>query len=592
MIHGLSSLLSTPWIAASYAVIVSLFAFIAIGGVGAWFPSQDKLNAWGLGLACQGFCVGTLGLAGVPLKILAGALLLAGLLGLPRLAKLPWDAANSASITRPDKSWSMFAFILIGALLVSRFLFALYPQLQSDPLAYHVTSAKVWATQGTLTSIPWLPWALQGGIFEYYYTLLAMAIQDPLTLLLACQASHVLFGSCLVAVIVFSVARLIGLSINTAMLVVLAAILFPIDSLMMIRAKNDGVTLLFSILALRALLQGNIPMVGVFTGSAIATKWSALFFALPFLVMVSVQQFKKKNHRDTLLTLSTLALLIILTSAPIALRNWLWTDNPMFPSMGRLFSSPLLTPSLIAEIDRFTSAGTWYEGLFQKASWYIWSVPAVFLALATPIVRTKLPLNLLFILASSILLFFAASTGTAAYPRFVLVAGILFSLCAGSVWELQNKSWASWVVLIGILSGTGIDVPISNVVKRSIPFWFSTGTTADFLNSESKLIHFQNQINNLNLSPRPIILGCHENEALFLNGGETIPSNHAGGSRALMAENPRHLAQVLIKERFSHLLIRRDIEVTCWSRFLQDPTFGESFNLVLQDELYGFYRPK
>lgn len=590
---GSVSLLSIPWVASSFALVIALCAFTAIAGIGAWFSERDCLNAWGLGLAIHGFCIGAFGLAGLPLKLLTMLLFIFGLCGLPKLLK---SISNSPrKWDYPTTPWAVASYMLIAMLVLSRLLFALYPQLQADPLTYHVTSAKIWAAQDALRFIPWLPWALQGGIFEYYYTSLATIIHDPLTLLLACQASHVLFGSGLVALTVFSIVRLIGISTNTAMLVVLASILFPIDSLMMIRAKNDGITLLFSLLSLRAFFQNRRILIGIFAGAAIATKWSSLFFVLPFFTAISIIDIRKNSLKNSLINIFTMGILILGVASPIALRNWLWTENPMFPAMGQLFPSPQLNPSLIAEISKFTYSGNWYQGLIQKASWYVWAVPSVCMALLIPWVKRSTHVNFILNQSLVVLLFFAFATGTAAYPRFVLMDGVLFALCAGWVWrkfEQPSRDWFSWMILIGLLINTGIDVPISNVAKRSLPFWLYKGSTVEFLSNESPLLKFQYQINALPLSSPPIILGCHENESLFINGGQTIPSNHAGGARAQLAANVSDLSQTLVKEGFSHLLIRHDLAATCWSPYLQDSEFHKYFSLVLKDDRYALYRPQ
>lgn len=582
-----------PWVAVLSAGGLLILCVSAILGLGAWFTRHDRVEAVGIGLALQGFLFGGLGLFGLPLASLTIAILICGLFGFTRFYRLPWNADVAPDKT-PVPLWARITHLLIVIFIGSRFLFALYPQLQADPLSYHVASAKVWAETNTLEFIPWLPWALQGGSFEYFYTFVATIIREPVTLLLACQVAHVFFGSLIVAVTLYSIALQIGLPRNTALLVVLASSLCPIDSLMMIRAKNDGVTLLFSLLALRSVLKNRPLHGGIFAGAAVAAKWSGLFFVLPFVAMTVVFKFKESSTKSAATIASKLCLGIALMVLPIALRNWLWTHDPMFPAMGRLFPSPELTPLLLDEVAKFTYAGDLLAGLRQKASWYLWSVPAVCVALAFPWIKPPRPTVFVYSVALATLVFFALMTGTAAYPRFALVTIALLSVCAGFVWWKMEAHHPAipWFILAAILIGTGFDVPTSNVVRKSIPFWFYSGSTKDFLREESPLIRFQIAINQLHLSPEPIILACYENETLFLDGGETIPFNHAGGSRVLFAENPQRLAETLKKEQFTHLLLKQDALIPCWDHFFRHADFQARFQLILKDTAYALYAPR
>lgn len=587
-----ATLWSTPWFAVFAAVVLSGCCYAAIAGLGSWFAAKDRLEALGLGLAAQGFIFGSFGLLGAPLKVLTAAILALGYAGVTRFLRLP--AGISILKTVPLKTrWAQLTLLLMTIFVVSRFLFALYPQLQADPLAYHVEAPKIWAQEGTLHFISWLPWGLQSGAFEYFYTLIATITQDPVLLLLTAQISHVVVGTLLSALVILTLCELVGLRKDIALLVTLACLVFPLDATMMVRAKNDGATLFFSLLALRSLLSHrSFWLCGIFAGAAVAAKWSGLFFVLPLMLFANHLSLEKPSLPQGLVQLAKLSVCVLLLAAPLALRNWLWTDDPLFPAMGRVFPSPQLNAILLAEVEKYTYLPTRWHGLLQKAQWYLWAVPPLCLALLLPFVKPSRPSWYLLGLGLTIVLLFAGVSGVAAGPRFCLIAVVLFALSAGVVWQklATRFSFAPWVILAAMLANTEFDVPVSNVFKRSVPFWLYKNTALAFIHEANPLIQFQTKINAMRLTPPPTIMGCQENEALFLNGGMTIPYNHRGGAEALAAKDPLELAQRLKTAGMSHLLLKKASPTPCWQALFRETTFFSHFQVALEDKHYVLYR--
>lgn len=591
-----ASFTSAPWFVVLVAVGLSIFCYAAIAGLGAWLPAKDRLESLGLGLAAQGFIFGSLGLLGAPLNSLSVLVIVVGYSGFSRFLRLPAGSSVLSFFKKespPNALWAQLALLLISVFVVARFLFALYPQLQADPLAYHVEAPKIWAQSNTLHFISWLPWSLQSGAFEYFYTLIATITQDPVILLLSAQVSHVVVGTILSGLVILTLCELVGIRKDISLLVVFASLVFPFDATMMVRAKNDGATLFFSLLALRSLLK-NRPfwLCGIFAGAAVAAKWSGLFFVLPLVVFANLLTQQKPTLRQAFITMSILGGCILVVAAPLALRNWLWTENPMFPALGRVFPSPHLNPFLLAEVAKYTYLPTRWDGVLQKAQWYLCAVPPICVALLLPIIKPSRTSWCLFGLAISIVLLFAGVSGVAAGPRFCLIAAFLFAISAGLVWQklTTHLTFAPWLILAAILTNTEFDVPVSNVKKRSVLFWLHKDSALDFIGKVSPIIQFQTKVNALHLNPAPTIMGCSENEALFLNGGMTIPFNHRGGAEALGSRDPQQLAQRLKAAGMSHLLLKKDSPQICWGAFLQNTTFFEYFQKVLEDEQYALYR--
>ena len=590
------SLWNAPWFAVLASVGLAMFCYAAIAGLGSWLPAKDRLDAIGMGLAAQGFFFGSLGLLGLPLKLLSTFVLLIGYAGFIRFLRLPAGISVLTFFrkdTRPTERWAQLTLVLLVVFIVSRFLFALYPQLQADPLAYHVEAPKIWAQRGTIQFISWLPWGLQSGAFEYFYTFLATITQDPVILLLAAQASHVIVGTILSALVIVTLCKIVGLHRNTALLVTLACLVFPLDATMMVRAKNDGATLFFSLLAVRSVLKDRSFWVcGLFAGAAVAAKWSGLFFVLPLIVFANFLTSERPSPKDAFTHIAILGISVMIVAAPLGLRNWLWTGDPLFPAMGHLFPSPELNPFLIDEVAKYTFLPTRWDGLLQKMQWYLWAVPPLCLATLLPLTTPPRRALALFGLGLSIIVLFACVSGVGAGPRFALIAVVLFAMSAGFIWQKLQVHFAiaPWLILAAMLANTGFDVPVSNVFKSSVPFWRNGDTAVNFIGRQNPLIRFQTKINGLHLTPEPVVLGCSENEAFFLNGGQTIPYNHRGGAEALTARGPEELALKLKNAGISHLLLKKDSPIRCWEDFYRDGAFPKYFQVTIEDENYALYR--
>lgn len=461
--------------------------------------------------------------------------------------------------------WFILVFLFV------RFSFVIIPQSQGDPLYYHVSSAWLWSRASKAYFIDWLPWSLQGGLAEYLYTWVATLVGERFSLLLSAQALHAAFGILLSPFVAFCIARLF-LSRNYALMVLLAASTFPGEVAMLIRAKNDGFVLFFSLLAIFMILQmmprltkRGVCAVALFTGAALGVKHTAAFVALPTLAVLYVRLFLQRDWtKGQRLRIVTLAIIItLLICAPVLGRNWVYTGNPFFPAFDGFFHSIYLNASINEIVSGFSyTPGSIGEIIWSNLSRFILSKPWYLIGVLAPLWVVPQAQTLVKIGWGSFVLL-ALVTGKGRYERFGFslfsVFALLGSVTAMNLAKVLKVRWKlspRFTVLLGllfILTGSGAEVPFKQLFSRVLPFVFSTESPAQSFSADFPLYDMHVWMNS-NLRPGKV-LSLYQNENLFLDMPMSTPENEVRANEVRFADTKEKVHAALLAGGFRYVLV-------------------------------------
>lgn len=215
----------------------------------------------------------------------------------------------------------------------------------SDVLRYHLVGPRLWSDAGHFYLPANVPLVMQCSYWEYL-NLWGLALFGGgrgwalVEGQLFGQWTHALLGYGGTALALTALLRPLSVTTAWALAATLAALCVPSLVPAAAQAKNDwGASLwVFSGVALLASrqCQTQIQLIcaGVLIGTGVGAKFTAAFAAIPLLLIATRTG-----------GLSKAALGVVIGLAPLCLRNWIETGNPVFPSMNGFFQSEWIGPT-------------------------------------------------------------------------------------------------------------------------------------------------------------------------------------------------------------------------------------------------------
>jgi 4-amino-4-deoxy-L-arabinose transferase-like glycosyltransferase len=258
---------------------------------------------------------------------LVAALLLLFAFGFPELRELRKLRFSKGVI---------FAFLSILVLATPILMLPLYPPTRWDATAYHLASAKIFATEHAVTFTPYLRYAVAPMLNQMLFTGALLAGDGPFAQLI----ELLLFALLLVALFAFSQRHLNDRSGLLAMALVASS---PYIIILATIAYIDLGLMHFCFLGCFAFWNwwttresAWLVASGVGLGLAISTKYPALFFValLVALLSASALVLRRSFPLRKLFVLGGIALLV---ASPWLIRNFYYTRNPIFPFLHDLF---------------------------------------------------------------------------------------------------------------------------------------------------------------------------------------------------------------------------------------------------------------
>jgi hypothetical protein len=338
---------------------------------------------------------------------------------------------NLSGVTLPGAA--LIAYVIL------RYFQSLTPDMHPDALWYHLSGPLFWFNAGGFKFNLDAVQLAQASYWECLYiwplyffgstptsSLIAVHIFAQLTTVSVWLAASIVTAGLLKRIIA------VGLSPQWNCLVILAALTTSELALSYPTPKNDwGVAALF-IMGLTTLIQSQPALAGALLGITLVSKFS---YAIPTAITLIVGVFYLDNIKRRGILLFSFALL----AAPILLRNFIWTNNPLFPLFNSFFNSEYLPTVWQESLKSYNAGGFSFD--FRKWGLIILSAfpltQALTLLLLTPkikiIAASYWSKRLTLITGASILLF-ASISGPRAELR--LIGAIPVIVGAASIYAL------------------------------------------------------------------------------------------------------------------------------------------------------------
>lgn len=282
------------------------------------------------------------------------------LFGLPSAAGFRWRGLSG-----PEKLAVAYVFLLLATKLTEGF------KLQSigDPFTYHLAGPRFWYQEGGARWSDELPVLFQTGpwdcLYLWAYQLLGghgseglVAGQHAAQWLVAGLGSLGVPGAA--AVLARKLTSSDRARVSFAVLILVSDSMFTAYTH---TAKNDTGSLLWifagcALSMLAAERPRAAPGAGFLLGAGVAAKFTAGIFAAPWALTWVIFHRGRKKLAAGFLAAGSLALI------PLALRNYLATGNPFYPSLNGIFRSEMLLPSWERYLSGF-QAGNWNQTRFE-----------------------------------------------------------------------------------------------------------------------------------------------------------------------------------------------------------------------------------
>ncbi len=342
---------------------------------------------------------------------------------------------------------NLIPLLFICPFLLITIIISICPNMHPDALWYHIAAPRFWYSLGTIRFDPHAVQYTQASMWDYLYILpqVLLTTTDGKGLIAAhlfSQWINLFWGVFPALLVLYAVGgHLLKIknsvnSLETTSTWIVVAILGVLTCPELLYTettpKNDWGALLFSLSGLLLLLRGSFRGAALIFGAAVATKLSYL---LPIITLLFFQaRYLRKLKGYPLSNIVTTSLFFLIPILPLAIRNYLWTQNPFFPSLSVLFPSPFDLP-------------VWREGLknyefsFSGISLaVIWNKLGGFASLQQPTtygviffflkkIRDFFHPAVVYILISTVLsmLFFTVASGPLAEARLIGISPILFS---------------------------------------------------------------------------------------------------------------------------------------------------------------------
>jgi len=236
--------------------------------------------------------------------------------------------------------------VLLGALFASIIMLACVPPVSKDALTHHLAIPKLYLKQGGIYEIPWAKWS-------YYPMNLDLLYMIPLYLGNDIVPKFIHFAFALFTCgIIFSYLKKRTDTIY-ALLGVLLFISLPIIVKLSITVYVDLGLIFFSTAALIYFFKwinvefkwNYLIMAAICCGLALGTKYTGLvgFFLLTLFVVFTYSRSSKSTFRNQIKALwfgAAFVLVTVLVFSPWAIKNYRWTNNPIYPLYQNWFNTP------------------------------------------------------------------------------------------------------------------------------------------------------------------------------------------------------------------------------------------------------------
>jgi len=246
----------------------------------------------------------------------------------------------------PEIKWSLWNVLGAGILLlflVAQMPFVVAPEISTDAIAYHLLIPKMYLQQGNVYHLPLFVEAYYPSLAEYNYLPL-LVLSDEIV----CKTFHFWITIAVLVLLAHIVKR--AHPGNYSLLLAPALFLsMPVTAIHMGWAWNDFLYTLFILLSLYFLISyhagekkqaRDLLIAGVLVGLASWTKYTfVLFFFTSLLLLLFGWRRWRWNVRHYLYFFLGIAVF----SPFWILQNWMFTENPFYPFLNKLFQSPYWT---------------------------------------------------------------------------------------------------------------------------------------------------------------------------------------------------------------------------------------------------------
>ena len=231
------------------------------------------------------------------------------------------------------------ACLLVGTLVLIGLLAAV-PPVSRDALTHHLSVPKLYLQYSRMVELPHIE-------CSYYPQLLDLLYCLPLYFKKDIVPKYIHFGFALAtAWLIFRYLRS-RLPVGYAWVGALFFLTLPVIVKLSITVYVDLGLIFFTTAAMMSLLRwrekgagwGSLLAAGVFAGLAAGTKYNGLivvlllFCALPFLLPE-----QHKTSRQAAVRMAFFLVVALIVFSPWMIRNYIWTQNPVYPLYARVFN--------------------------------------------------------------------------------------------------------------------------------------------------------------------------------------------------------------------------------------------------------------
>lgn len=425
------------WAASRFAPLAIAAMFLACCiGYGALLRARDVASAAALGTGVVALVVFVAGLLHLFHRALFVSIIAVGLVALlVTLLRI-----RHTPIVRPRQS---IGWLLIVATAIAVIPFVLAPEVSTDALEYHLLIPKQYLMHGGIDYLPLFVESNYPSLAEYNYVALLSVVDAR-----AAKAFHFLIA----LVLLGAIARF-AKSIAPERDGVLAAALFfmmPVAALTSGWAWNDMLFVLFVVLSLMRLHERYFVEAGIYFGLATWTKYTFVLIGIGFLVLLLRGVVARWwTSREVV----RFAIPVASIAALWAIKNFVFTGNPVYPFLNGVFHSPFWS----AESQRyFVATLTHYE--IPQWHWWTWVAFPLLIALQPRVIDTH-PGPLMLILLP-LLFFRSESRGESLLKTF-----IVGTIGAWLLIRTETRSLLSVFAVVAILYALSIErVPLRRLL--------------------------------------------------------------------------------------------------------------------------------
>ncbi|MGK5089993.1 hypothetical protein WDW86_20775 [Bdellovibrionota bacterium FG-2] len=536
-----------------------------------------------LGASWSAMALGHLGLVGSSSSGLVVVLLLAG------FGLILTQRRSQTGRTAPDLNDGIFpdfkrllVFLLVALLLGFRLLHAFLAHGTSDPALYHLLAPRLWFDRGEIYFSENAPILFQASFWEYLFLWGNLLLGGPsgkglIEGQLFGQWTHVLFGGGgVILALQFFLKNFFKSSVSLGFVIlcgISSSSLGAIASL----AKNDWGVIFWALSGGLLLLNGAVSgrvlqnvLGGIVLGVAFVSKVTLgvwiFFFLFFWCVFVSVRRPR---------VMGLVAIGFALGSFPILLRNYLATDNPVFPTLNFIFRSPWVSPSYQLSTQAEHGGLVLLPGLlwvrlkfFVRDSYWFWGL--AFLPFVWRQICWVRSLRVLVFTSISVVLFFLFWEFRFGFLRWAGPGLVFLGVFSGwfTVLFIQRffRSWfhqeVSLIILLLVIAASGSS------------FWILNNpifSDSPSLHIRDPLVHLGGDSKawlRMNAKPWDLIVTTGDNQLYYLSSLNVVAIRDCPDWDRVTyrLRFPWELMQVLDGWRVRYVLDSRHWETVYWGR--------------------------